>query len=195
MSEPTETENAYVPPSKPSNEAPPKLRNLEMRQPPSRFAVLAYIPAGMIGFLMTTAAFRGLAETFAPITDSPSEALTVLSTLNAVFLMLTFLWRIPRHRCTSLTKHSPTLMASFVVGFVANTLETATFEIFLRLGILKEGGPRADNEFWIFLIEVAVFLILSVEIEAWLSCKSQGLPYFTSKKTRHVPSDSPPNVA
>ena len=52
VSEPTETENAYVPPSKPSNEAPPKLRNLEMRQPPSRFAVLAYIPAGMIGFLM-----------------------------------------------------------------------------------------------------------------------------------------------
>ena len=86
-------------------------------------------------------------------------------------------------------------MASFVGGFVANALDTVTFEIFLRLGILKEGGPRSDNEFWIFLIEVAVFLILSVEIEAWLSCKSQGLPYFTSKKTRHVPSDSPPNVA
>ena len=86
-------------------------------------------------------------------------------------------------------------MASFVGGFVANALDTATFEIFLRLGILKEGGPRSDNEFWIFWIEVAVFLILSVEIEAWLSCKSQGLPYFTSKKTRNVPSDSPPDAA
>ena len=195
MSEPTETENAYVAPSKPSNEGPPKLRNLEMQQPPSKFAVIAYIPAGMIGFLMMTAAFRGPAETLAPITDSPSEALTVLFTLNAFFLMLTFLWRKPRHRCTSLTKHSPTLMASFVGGFVANALDTATFEIFLRLGILKEGGPRSDNEFWIFWIEIAVFLILSVEIEAWLSCKSQGLPYFTSKKTRNVPSDSPPDAA
>ena len=160
-------------------------------QPPPKYSVLAYIPAATIGSLLATTAFNGIPETFAPFTESPSYAVVALLVMSVGWLALSFLWRKPRQKCSFLMKYQPTPLASFIGGFLANAADTVTFEVFCRSGILSYGGPQTDKDFWIFVFEVATFLIISVEIEAWISCKSQGLHYFKSAKEQNSPSDSP----
>ncbi len=161
-------------------------------QPPPKYSVLAYIPAAIIGSLLAATALDGTHETLATLTESPSYAVVGLLVMSVGYFALSFLYRKPRQKCSCLTKYQPTRLASFIGGFVANAADTVTFEVFCRLGILNYGGPRTDNEFGIFAFEVATFLIIGVEIEAWISCKSQGLHYFTSTKEQNYPSNSHP---